>query len=233
MRLMVRKGISVIWCDFSKKSQKYNELECDDQWRNKMIKKNIGIGTIKWYAQKDNQEEYQKIKKDLSRSAVTKSLEGTGSHFDIAKMLFHLYGTEFKCYDIKKNAWCQWKFNRWRKIQEGVFLRRLISEGDVYQLYIEERGNISKQLSNSDDKASQTRLIDKLKTVNKMLNNLKTTSFKNSIMTECKEIFFEEDFMDKMDKDPMLFAFTNGVYDLRKIIFERLDPMIMFSNVHR
>ena len=49
-----------------------------------------------------------------------------------------------------------------------------------------------------------------------IVKKLKTTSFKENIMKECKELFFDKEFIKKLDNNPYLIGFTNGIYDLKK-----------------
>ena len=43
---------------------------------------------------------------------------------------------------------------------------------------------------------------------------LKGCTPKNNIMTECKHMFYDNNLLNKLDTNPMLLCFTNGVYDL-------------------
>ena len=50
-----------LWIEFSRKcGDKFNESVCHYEW-NKMIKKDMTIGTLKHYAKLDNEKEYYKM----------------------------------------------------------------------------------------------------------------------------------------------------------------------------
>lgn len=55
--------------------------------------------------------------------------------------------------------------------------------------------------------------------LDKTINNLKSSPFKKNVMTECNEIFYEKDFEAKLDRNPYLVAFQNGVYDFKNNMF--------------
>ena len=54
-----------------------------------------------------------------------------------------------------------------------------------------------------------------------MEGNLYTTGFKDSVAKECVGLFYEDDFAQKLDAQPYLLGFTNGVLNLRA---ERASP---------
>ena len=47
---------------------------------------------------------------------------------------------------------------------------------------------------------------------------------KKNIMTEAKELFYDSEFMQKLDTNPYLLCFNNGVIDLQKKIFRKGYP---------
>ena len=53
---------------------------------------------------------------------------------------------------------------------------------------------------------------------------LKTTAFKDNIMRECRELFHEKGFINKLDENQYLIGFENGVYDLQKLEFRDGEP---------
>ena len=62
-----------------------------------------------------------------------------------------------------------------------------------------------------------------------MAKTLKVHSKKKNIISECKEVFFDEDFQNKLDKNPYLVGFENGIYDIEKGEFRMVLLMIMLA----
>jgi P4 family phage/plasmid primase-like protien len=63
--------------------------------------------------------------------------------------------------------------------------------------------------------------IDKLLEISQRLAN---TNDKKNIMTEAKELFYDGAFLQKMDNNPHLLCFTNGVVDFKQKAFRRGVP---------
>ena len=199
-----------LWNEFSQRSESYDENKCIYEWE-RMVKKTLTIGSLHFFAEKDNPERYQEFKREQSQEHIKNSLEG--SHNDIAKLLYTEYGTQFICASPKCNTWYQFKDHRWREIEDGVFLRKLISD-DIVEKYIEEACKLIKKMSTTD-KAEETMYQIRIKQVQKLISNLKNSSYKSSIMKESCEVFYNEDFKNKLDMNPYLIGFKNGIYDLK------------------
>lgn len=78
----------------------------------------------------------------------------------------------------------------------------------------------------SQNKNARSKEID---TIIRIIANLKTSPFKKNIMNEAKEIFYDSEFANNLDKNPWLFCFKNGVYDLKEHIFRSGVPDDMLS----
>jgi len=204
-----------LWLEFSAKcGDKFNEAECVSLW-DKMVPKNMTIGTLAHFAKEDNIVEYNKIIKAYSENYIKESLEG--SHHDLAKALYERYGTEFVCASVSQNIWYQYENHRWKRIEEGVFLRQKISQ-EIVKLFEEKNSEILVKMSKSPE--SEHGIIGvQLKLVQKMIRQLKTHPFKVNVMKECKDVFYVESFLKTLDTNAWLIGFKNGVYDLEKNIF--------------
>ena len=53
------------------------------------------------------------------------------------------------------------------------------------------------------------------------MKSFKTSQVKTSIVNECKELFFDEEFADNLDTDIYLLGFNNGVYDIKEKKFRK------------
>ena len=200
------------WMDFSARcEEKYDEANCIYEWE-RMSKKDLTLGTLKYFASIDSPHLYKEFKKEQAEHYVKESLNG--SHNDVAKVLFSEYGTEFVCASISGKTWFQFRDHRWEEIEEGVFLREKISE-DVVLKYSEMGSDLFAKLAGNHDKGEEAMFNARLKQVQKIINNLKASPYKTNIMKEAMEVFYDRRFKQKLDQNPYIIGFKNGVYDLK------------------
>lgn len=208
-----------IWNDFSKQSSKYDHGDCIRKWNNMTIK-NMTMGTLMYYAHLDNPDKLIQYKKKKAKNNIEKCLGGANS--DIALLLYNMYKDQFVCSSILNHSWYEWKQNKWERIEKGTYLRKKISN-EVVDIFIEKGQDLYAQMSKAD-KAETAMLNEKNKMVNKIISNCKSASFKNRVMEECAEQFYDDSFRNKLDVNPMLFPFKNGVYDLSTDTFRIARP---------
>jgi P4 family phage/plasmid primase-like protien len=200
-----------LWCEFSSRCEdEYDEAVCIYQWE-RMVKKDLTLGTLRYYASVDSPSKYDIFKKEQATTHIHESL--SGSHNDIAKVLYALYGNEFVCASVGTKLWYQFRQHRWEKIEDGIFLRRKIS-GEIVQSFTDEGKKLLTQLSKCTDKGEEAMYNARLKQVQKMIGNLKSAPYKNNVMKECMEVFYDRRFKEKLDTNPLLFPVKNGVIDL-------------------
>lgn len=206
------------WLEFSSKNEeKFDENECLNLWE-KMVKRDFTIGTLKYYAKLDNPELYKEYQKEQGDKFVRESLEGS-SHNDIAKLMFEEYGTEFVCSSFVNKTWFQFKNHHWEEIEDGIFLRELISS-DIIKIYGKHGSELFANSAINEDPGYQ----EKIKRLQKLIANLKNSPFKTNIMKEAAEVFFDRKFKHKLDSNPYLIGFKNGVYDLKLNTFRSGRP---------
>jgi P4 family phage/plasmid primase-like protien len=216
-----------LWCEFSARCEdKYDENVCVNEW-SKFVKKDLGLGTLRYYASIDSPEEYKKFKNERSKEHIVASL--AGSHNDIAKALFEEYGDVFVCSSFANRTWYQFVNHIWQNIEEGVYLREKIS-GAIIGRYIEAIKGLYDALKECEDKAKEEMISDRIKQIHKMIANLKNCNYKNAVMRECAEVFYNEQFKKKLDSNPYIIAFKNGVYDLQNNTFRPGRPEDYLSN---
>ena len=226
-----------------------NEDYCYEQW-DKMLTKNITIGTLKYLAKNDNPVQYDEIIKQEMSQNLENSINIGGSHYDIAKALFDKYGSEYVCSSLKYKTWYKFENHIWVPIEEGTDLRKKIST-EIVRMYRNKVRQIEQEMMNrnqqqeENDESSDTddeidvrqeqqRRIkqkeknkskdDKIETIYKMMGKCKSAPFKKNVMTECMEIFFNPNFDKLINSNKYLIAFQNGVYDLKANTFREGYP---------
>lgn len=209
------------WIEFSKRcEEKFDEAVCISEWT-KMTRHDYSIGTIRYYASIDSPKEYAEYKKEQIENHVKDALNG--SHYDIARILHDEYGTHFVCSSIIGKTWYQFTGNFWEEIEDGVFLREKISEDVISRFKVIAQDCLQKLLE-SDDKSDLAKYNEKLKIVKRLIQNLKSAPFKNNVMREALDIFYDKKFKSRLDQNPYLIGFKNGVYDLNQNVFRAGRP---------
>jgi phage/plasmid-associated DNA primase len=208
-----------LWIDFSKRSPKFtNETECTYLWE-KMGASEMTIGTLKYFAALDNPLKYKEYNSKKVEKIMGECMSGT--HNDIAKIIHEDCGQIFKCSDIKARTWHRFNGTYWEEDRMGTTLRKMISNEVVKRFRVElkkiygnskigDEGSVADDATDVDKKNSE-----KSKQINKIITQLKQAPFKDNVMKECCELFYDGRFEDKLNKNKYLMAFKNGVYDLQ------------------
>jgi phage/plasmid-associated DNA primase len=94
-------------------------------------------------------------------------------------------------------------------------LRRSLSE-EICRKFIDRSMHYNTMGNNNAyDKSQQSMYSKRGLDAMKIASNLKKTSYKDSVMKECKCLFIDENFEELLDCRPHLIGFKNGVYDMK------------------
>lgn len=207
-------------------------------------KEGLTSKSIIYWAKMCNYTEYEKIYKKTVDYYVYYSFNNN-TEFDLANTLYHMYKQQFVCASIKDKLWYEFVNNKWMLTDSGVSLRMKISK-DMYNHYSNkvfefqlnaqatqnniavdqpegnddnELNNIENQLiSNFKDNDSES-FNDYKKKMNDMhatTKLLKKTTTKANIMKEASELFYDKDFLNKLDKNSYLLGCNNCVIDFKE-----------------
>ena len=217
-----------IWIAFSKKWSMFNDsTECERKWESmhRNNSRQYTIASLHFWARQDDPDKYEEIKKESLENLVVLSIKGdkaTGPHADVANVIFHYFKDRFVCANIKENLW--YYFNediggRWEITEQGHRLRSRLSNEivDLYAFYL----NKYQEKARLEEEESEFRQIYDTRVANcgKVIVKLKDSSYKDKIMKECREYFYDNKFCEKLDDQKHLIGFENGIYDLNKSVF--------------
>lgn len=215
------------WIEFSKKSTKFVEGECERIW-NYMKDDGLGIGSLHMWAREDDPEAYKEIMRtDINRLIDKASSE---THTDIAAVVYALYKHEYVCISIKNNLWYEFRDHRWHPCDSAHTLRTHVSS-TVSQEFSRRASYWAQRASTEEDESEQSRCADKGKKLLTVAMNLKKVAFKENIMKESRDMFYQMKFEEKLDSRCHLIGFENGVYDLEAHEFRegRPEDYMMFT----
>lgn len=181
-------------------------------------RKLLMMGTLHMWAKLDAPTIYDTITKEANTELAL--LNSSGTHDTIANLVLRMYREEFRCTPPKKGStattfeWYQYEKHAWRSLMTWTTLRSRLGN-DVRDIYLlAERNLINRELATTDQ-GDKERIQAQKKNITKITTQLQTTGFKECVMKEVTDKFYDEDFLKHMNQDPTLVGFENGVLELR------------------
>jgi P4 family phage/plasmid primase-like protien len=234
-----------------------------DKWRQTDLKMHNGLtkrSLINW-VKTDAKEKYEEINKnsidyfvEKTISASSQSLDCGGGggkgmsgcgEYDLAYVLYQMYKSKYVCVSIKNSIWYKYENHRWKINDSATCLRTAISTKmrELYRVKSENMLSILLEKQNEEEnllepapaaakKADPARI--RAKAILNIEQRLARTNDKKNIITEAKDLFHDDTFMEKMDMNPYLLCFTNGVFDFKEKIFRAglpEDNISMCTNI--
>ena len=195
-----------LWIEVSKQSAKFQEGVCEEKWNSFKANQDnqMTMGSLHHWAKNDNPEGYKAFKYNNLRNLILKCVKSQ-EHDDLAAVIYHMYKDLFV---FSSKCWFLFENHRWREIKDGFYLRNLITSEVVakfWEVYKEDK--------------------DKNKGLLGAISKLKDNTQQNGVMSQLKNKFYVEKFLDKLDKDIYLIGFENGVYDLNNGEFRDGRPI--------
>lgn len=193
---------------------KYEDGCCEKVW-SECIRLNrkdgYKIASLHKWVKEDNSKGYSEYK----QGKINKILEegDIKTDFDVATVIYEYYKHEFVCADMEKNIWYQFKGNKWNMIQKAHGLSLKISQevpkefAGLYTTYI-----IKATEGQQQDK---DKYLIKSKEIHRVIQNLKNKPFKDRIISEAANLFYNENFIRTLNQNPYIIGFDNGIFDLR------------------
>lgn len=234
-----------LWKEFSARSDKYDEAQCDFVWlsfgqKNKPMAPRT-IASLYYMAHQDNPSGFKAYKVrydnvlDVNHMNVeqlirfVRTIDVPTTDYDLMRM----FANTTTVYLSGNLGWFKFNGNIWYKLENVSRLMR-----HEFATFANDLNSLSKKLSNlslavdddEDDDEEEEReplqklIIAKKKDIGRAYCKLKNEgSIKSLISTG--DSFFGKDKLDEiMNSNPYLIAFTNGVYDLQMHSFRNGSP---------
>lgn len=184
-------------------------------------RKPLMMGTLHLWAKEDSPATYRIILNEANTELAF--LNDSGTHVAVADLVIRMYRHEFRCTPARKGAtaasmdWYQFPQDghTWRGLKTWMRLRERLST-EVRNIYIAADCKVGQREMATTDHSEKERLQEKRKRLLKVEAHLQNTSFKDSVMKEAAEKFYDEEFLQHMNQDPCTIGFANGVLELRK-----------------
>lgn len=220
-----------LWIDFSKKSDKFIDGRCEEEWGNMEIR-NKTLGSLLAMAKRDNPTLYEEWRNTNIRWHLFRSLvEPNPNEYDVSVVVAKRYEGIFLCADGKKDIWYEFRDHRWHEMDDAISLKKLFAT-EIVSMYHELKMDFVRQQNPGEDDMEYRKLKEKQQRCEKIIEKLKTVKFHTNLMKMCKLHMYDPTFYKKMDQDRQLFACENGVLDLNLLTFRegRPDDYITISS---
>jgi len=213
----------VAWCEITRrigshhKKSSYTEAELKGKWMKVTAGRHdnpIRIATLNYWAKLDNSEAYDAILSENLRDWIIASASDT--HVNVARLVYKLYQHEFACsLGAKRGAaeWFQYIGHSWKHLRSPNILRARLS-GEVWKQYLKSEQHISEIMMTCKE-AEREGWEKKRKFIGKIRTKLENSGFKDAVLKECAEQFYDEEFIHKLNTNPILLGASNGVLELR------------------
>lgn len=158
------------------------------------------------------------------------------SHVKVAKLIQSELGNRFVCSNSQKGNWYEFKDHRWHKQSGGeefnkaaqTFMDSVVNdqlnewESKITSLKQKARkSKNSKGISDEERDIASNHLLQEIarfdihhKCLEKLGRDFGKNGFKNSVIRECANLMFQRGFENRLNQDPDLLHFSNGVLDL-------------------
>lgn len=217
-----------LWDEMSSKSSKYESTACKKKWDSFTSRgdtdEQLNIGTLMFWAQIDNPDEYMKFtfRNEKKKAFIEKCLKLPPLDSDLAEVINLLYDKHFK-YDEIAKVWYQFVEHHWEMVgSEPLDLSKFISR-DVFIFFKEYV--LKNAYNNTNDMENFAKMMeDTAKTLDAISKKLKNSSPKQHIIKECKNYFKDKTFKDLLNENEYLIGFKDGVYDLKNKLFRNGRP---------
>jgi P4 family phage/plasmid primase-like protien len=204
--------------------------------------------SIMHWSRTDAPEKYKEVRKQSIDYVIERTIQknkyelddkktGGCTSVDLAEVLHYLFKDRFMCVSIKSNAWYEYVGHRWKQIEAGVVLRNLISSdnpGSLRSLFGKKREAVWQAAEAAEEGPKKTLLEKQSEKYGCIHTRLGSTTEKNNIMTEARELFYDETFLERIDENNDLICFKNGVYDFSQGVFRKGYPedyLTMCTNI--
>lgn len=200
------------WIEFSRKSPKFKEGECEDKWTSfESTDEGLGIGSLRRWVKLDNPKDYALFMRNNISKDILKSQSQTTQ--DVARVVYSMYKGEYVCTSLKHNIWYEFKNHRWFLIDSGVSLKKKIGN-EVVNEYLRLITYYNQAAYEQQDE-QKDQYLQKAKNLTDVTYKLRDYTFKEKILKECQTMFYDGQFVTNLDANPDLIGVENGVYDLR------------------
>jgi hypothetical protein len=140
----------------------------------------------------------------------------SGTSYDIARLVYHMYEDKYRVARLKNKSWYMHDGLKWKPTEIGPYYELSTTVLRMFEQY--------KDIQIAKD--SKDSIIERIDNV---MLKLKNVNSKENICKECVYLFYDSEFLEKLDMCPNIICFNNGVLDIGTNDFRAGVPDDMVS----
>jgi hypothetical protein len=157
---------------------------------------------------------FEKFKSDVTILVYSSTDD---SMYSIAQLVHFIYENKYTVAKLKSKSWFMFDGIKWKQTELGPYYELSIEIVNIYTHFLNIEMN---KLEN--DVLDEKEIIEaNIQKFNKIIEKLKNVNTKENICKECLYLFYDSEFMNKLDTNPHLICFQNGVLDLQENKFRK------------
>jgi P4 family phage/plasmid primase-like protien len=211
-----------VWMEISRRVPGYDGRMTDAEYRAKWNSvrvdnsKRLTMGSLMYWAEDDAPETLKAIKSETNRDWIMNYAKDT--HVNVASFVVRMYSHQFRC-SIGSKRGAEWFYynkdnHSWRHLKTPNELRARLS-GEVRNQYIEADREFGRRIQLAINNESEGKMNEeKRKKILQIERQLEMASFKDNVLKECAEKFYDEDFVSRLNCNPYIVGVANGVLEL-------------------
>jgi P4 family phage/plasmid primase-like protien len=219
----------ITWMIFSSQSSEFDFCDIPkyyDMWKQMSVGEgNLSDRSIIYWARNDApKNDFTAVHQGTIDYFVEQTFP-KATDFDLAMVLYQMYKDKFVCVNTKSNIWYKFENHRW--VPADVCDLAILISKEMTQLYVHKTTkslNEISEINEKDDTQQWNLLRSRAALFSQTGLSLKDSTHKTKIMHESKAIFKDDKFYEKLDANPMLLHFTNGVFDFNENCFRPGKP---------
>jgi len=228
------------WMKFSEKSSKFEATNVEtlrSQWLKGSMRRvngsmEIRMGSLKMWARADNPVQYKKIMDGDIISFITKTaitFKG-GTHYHVAMMIMKLFPDIYKCaVDGRSTEWYMFQDHIWNSMPNGLLIKTRITDEIAQKV---DTARHSLKMPDEKDPEYENKYKSFLENMTKLLKlqeNLYNATFKESVMKEAVQIFYDQEFTKQINQNPYKLGCSNGILNLREPLFDEEGKAVKYK----
>ncbi len=219
-----------IWDEFSRTSSKYKDGECFELWNNKFEKRNLTLATLHYWAKQDNPKQYAIL---MATQNDNEKLNNclSGLDRDIADFAVELFKYDWV---FSNKCWFHFDGVRWKKFEKSFEL--MVEFSRITKILInykntcaEKWAKILEDARDKDKDGLEKKQENEMDAIMKVIKKCKSTQTQENIIKQMAGLLTDADFESKLNVNPYLLGFDDGVFDLINNEFRQAEPKDMIS----